>query len=376
MGRARVIFSSLIFCLLVGLRGLAAAEPSPSGKTGPNPEQYQRCIQRALDYLQTQGQLPDGSYGNRNTVGLTALITTAVLRCGRTPEDPLAAKSLKFLEEYVQEDGGIHEPGSFIANYETCVALICFREANRHGKYDKIIKDAENYLRGIQQGEKTGKKKSDLAYGGVGYNRKSRPDLSNTAYLVDALKASGAKCDDEAIQRALVFVSRCQNLESSHNTTPFASKINDGGFYYDLMSRSEDEPGVPEGAHASYGSMSYSGLKSMVYAGLTKDDPRVKAAVEWIRKHYDLKSNPGRGESGLYYYYHTFAKAFDALGQDRFEDAQGVKHDWRRELADELIRRQEKNGSWVNTNSAYREGDPNLATGFALLALSYCKPGK
>jgi squalene-hopene/tetraprenyl-beta-curcumene cyclase len=376
MGRASVLFFSLILCLTAGLRGLAAAEPSPPAKSGPDPEAYQRCIQRALNYLQTQGQLPDGSYGNRAGVGLTALVTTAVLRCGRTPEDPLVAKSLKFLEEYIQEDGGIHEPGSFIANYETCVALICFREANRRGQYDKIIKDAENFLRGIQQGEKTGKKKSDLAYGGVGYNRKSRPDLSNTAYLVDALKASGAKCDDEAIQRALVFVSRCQNLESPHNTTPFAAKINDGGFYYDLMSHSDEEPGVPEGAHGSYGSMSYSGLKSMVYAGLTKDDPRVKAAVDWIRKHYGLKSNPGRGESGLYYYFHTFARAFDALGQDRFEDAKGVKHDWRRELAEELFRRQGKNGSWVNKNPAYREGDPNLATGFALLALSYCKPGK
>ena len=29
--------------------------------------------------------------------------------------------------------------------------------------------------------------------------------------------------------------------------------------------------------------MTYSGLKSMIYAGLTKDDPRVKAAVQWIR---------------------------------------------------------------------------------------------
>jgi squalene-hopene/tetraprenyl-beta-curcumene cyclase len=376
MARGSFVSFGFTFCLIAGLHSLGAADSPPPAKRGPDPEQYQRCVQRALDYLQTRGQLPDGSYGNRFSVGLTALVTTAVLRSGRTPDDPLVAKSLKFLEEYVQEDGGIHEPGSFIANYETCVALICFREANRRGQYDKIINDAENFLRGIQQGEKTGKQKSDLAYGGVGYNRKSRPDLSNTAYLIDALKASGARPDDEAIQRALVFVSRCQNLESPHNTTPFAAKIIDGGFYYDLVSRPDEEPGVPEGAHGSYGSMTYSGLKSMVYAGLTKDDPRVKAATQWIRKHYDLKSNPGRGDAGLYYYYHTFAKSFDALGQDEFADAKGVRHDWRRELAEELFRRQGKNGSWVNKNPAFRERDPNLATGFALLALSYCKPGK
>jgi squalene-hopene/tetraprenyl-beta-curcumene cyclase len=372
MGRGRFFFA---FWLTLGLCNLCAADATPT-KRGPNPEQYQRCVDRALGYLQIQGQFPDGSYGARSCVGVTALVTTAVLRCGRTPDDPLVAKSLKFLEEYVQEDGGIHEPGSFIANYETCVASICFRQANRRGRYDKILKDAELILRGIQQGEKTGKNKSDLAYGGVGYNRKTRPDLSNTTYLIDALKAGGAKSDDEAVQKALVFVSRCQNLESPHNTTPFAAKINDGGFYYDLLSRPDKDGKYPEGGIPSYGSMTYSGLKSMVYAGLTKDDPRVKAATQWIRKHYDLKTNPGKGDAGLFYYYHTFAKAFDALGQDELEDAKGVRHDWRRELTEELIRRQGKNGSWVNKNPAWMEGDPNLATGFALLALSYCRSGR
>ncbi len=120
--------------------------------------------------------------------------------------------------------------------------------------------------------------------------------------------------------------------------------------------------------------MTYSGLKSMIYAGLTKDDPRVKAALQWIRKNYDVKNNPGMGEAGLYYYYHTFAKALDALGINEIEDAKGVKHDWRRELTDELAHRQKENGSWVNTDSKWMEGDPNLATAFALLALSYCRP--
>jgi squalene-hopene/tetraprenyl-beta-curcumene cyclase len=374
---AHCLFFTTAFCLIIGLTGISAAENTNPPKRGPDPGQYRRCIERALGFLQSQGQSPDGSYGTRAGVGVTALVTTAVLRCGRTADDPLAAKSLKYLEEVVQENGGIYEPGSFIANYETCVALICFHEANRDGRYNKIIRQAEAFLRGIQQGENTGKKKSDLAYGGVGYNRKSRPDLSNTTYLIDALKASGAKPDDETIQKALVFVSRCQNLESPHNTTPFAAKVNDGGFYYScVLGRQEKERETPEGGLRSYGSMTYSGLKSMIYAGLTKDDPRVKAAEEWIRRHYDLKSNPGMGEAGLYYYYHTFAKTLDALGQDEFEDAQGVRHDWRRELAEELFRRQHEDGSWINENNRWMEGDPNLATGFALLALSYCQPGR
>jgi squalene-hopene/tetraprenyl-beta-curcumene cyclase len=362
--------------LAVGAWAMAGEQQNTEKiKAGAEAAQYQRCIDRGIDYLQSQGQAPDGSYNTRAGVGITSLVTTAVLRCGRSAEDPLVAKSLKYLEGFVQDSGGIHQPDSFIANYETCVALVCFKEANKDGRYDKIIKRAEAFIRGNQWDEKSGKEKSDLYYGGVGYGGKSRPDLSNTSYLLDALKSCGAGADDEAVQKALVFVSRCQNLESPHNTTQFADKVNDGGFYYTcVVGRQDSQRQTPEGGLRSYGSMTYSGLKSMIYAGLDKDDPRLKAAVGWIRKHYDLASNPGMGDAGLYYYYHTFAKALDAMGIDEIEDADGVKHDWRRELTDQLARRQQENGSWVNKNRQWMESDPNLATGFALLSLSYCRP--
>ena len=226
---------------------------------------------------------------------------------------------------------------------------MCFTEANADGRYNKVIKKAEAFVKEIQWDEGEGKDPSDPAYGGAGYGSKKRPDLSNTSFLIDALKAPGNDANGEAIKRALVFVSRCQNLETEHNTTPFAAKNPDGGFYYTPAAGGSSMAGeTPEGGLRSYGSMTYAGLKSMIYAGVGPDDPRVKAAVKWIRKHYDLKSNPGMGDAGLYYYYHTFAKALDALGQDEFEDAKGVKHDWRAELRAELARRQQPDGSWVN----------------------------
>ena len=341
---------------------------------GPDPQVYQTTVGRAIQFLAAQ-QSEDGALSPQIGIGPTALATLGLLRTGRSVTDPQVAKGLKYLEEYVQESGGIHMPGGRIPTYETCIALVCFKEANRDGRYDKIIKAAEKFIRGGQWDESRGKDKSDLYYGGAGYGGKSRPDLSNTAFLIDALKAAGAGSDDPAIQKALAFVSRCQNLESEHNTTKFAAKVNDGGFYYTcVLGKQDEERETPSGGLRSYGSMTYSGFKSMIYAGLTKDDPRVKAALQWIRKNYDVKNNPGMGEAGLYYYYHTFAKALDALGINEIEDAKGVKHDWRRELTDELAHRQKENGSWVNTDSKWMEGDPNLATAFALLALSYCRP--
>jgi squalene-hopene/tetraprenyl-beta-curcumene cyclase len=111
----------------------------------------------------------------------------------------------------------------------------------------------------------------------------------------------------------------------------------------------------------------------MIYAGVSRDDPRVKAAYEWIRRHYTLDENPGMGAQGLYYYYHTFAKALATIGDDQLVDADGTAHDWRAELAQELISTQKADGSWINENTRWLEGDPNLVTAYSLLALSYCR---
>lgn len=122
--------------------------------------------------------------------------------------------------------------------------------------------------------------------------------------------------------------------------------------------------------------MTYAGFKSMIYAGLTKDDPRTKAALEWIRKHYSVTENPGEKDAGLYYYYDTFAAAMAASGLHEIVDDKGVSHNWRNDLIAELARRQNADGSWTNANRQWFENDPNLSTAFALKALSYCKPKK
>jgi squalene-hopene/tetraprenyl-beta-curcumene cyclase len=196
--------------------------------------------------------------------------------------------------------------------------------------------------------------------------------MSNTSFLVDALKAAGNGADDQAMRRALIFVSRCQNLETKYNTTPFAAKNPDGGFYYTCAAGGETKAETTaNGGLRSYGSMTYAGLKSMLYAGVSADDPRVVAAKRWVQMHYTLDENPGIGAQGLYYYYHTFAKALAAIGEDRFVDADGVERNWRRDLVDALAKRQQEDGAWVNETSRWLEGDPNLVTAYALLALSY-----
>ncbi len=374
--RLAVRLSLAAVACVVCTAALGQAGPSKDGpaKTGADPALYRQTLSKAIAYLQTV-QAEDGSYSSMAGPGVTALVTTGLLRHGRSAADPLVARSLAYLHGFVQDDGGIYKPGTLYRNYETCLAIMCFAEANRRGHYDQVIDRAEAFLKDLQWDDAEGHDQASFSYGGGGYGKHMRPDLSNTAMLVDALKAAGTDADDEAIKKAMIFISRCQNLESEHNTTPHGAKNPDGGFYYTPAAGGSSQAGETDrGGLRSYGSMTYAGLKSMIYAGLKPDDQRVQAAAKWIHRFYTLKENPGIGNSGLYYYYHTFAKALDALGEDRITDCAGVVHDWRHELVAELARRQQANGSWVNENDRWLEGDPMLVTGYALLALSYCQP--
>ncbi len=340
---------------------------------------YEQAVAKGIDYLRTKGQAADGSFTGGRTPAVTALAVAAILRHGRSPDDPVVAKALKYLESFAQEDGGIYEPKSGWKNYETCLVTLALAEANKDGRYQKLIDKAAAFLRKDQWDEGEDRSKADVDYGGSGYGgpNKRRPDLSNTAFSIDALRASGSPADDEAIQRAIVFVSRCQNLESQYNATEFPAKNPDGGFYYTPAEGGNSQAGnTDNGGLRSYASMTYAGLKSMIAAGLKKDDPRVKAARDWLSKHYDLKQNEGMGDAGLFYYYLTLAKAMDASGENELVDSKGVKHDWRKELTAELASRQGSDGSWVNSNARWMEGDANLVTAYALLALSHAKPAK
>lgn len=120
--------------------------------------------------------------------------------------------------------------------------------------------------------------------------------------------------------------------------------------------------------------MTYAGLKSLLYAGVGPDDYRVKAATKWLQSNYAVDENPGLGTAGLFYYYQLMSKCLEAMNEPVFTDAKGVLHNWRADLATELEKKQNADGSWTNENNRWFESDPNLATSFALLALSRCTP--
>ncbi len=337
---------------------------------------YQSITRSGVNYLLEKGQADDGSFSKQLSPAVTALCTSALLEHGVDLRQPKIQKSLGYLTSLIQPDGGIYLPGSTLKNYETSVSMMCFNRANVDGKYDKAIQDAVVFLKGIQWDDGEGHGVSSGFFGGQGYGSHKRPDASNTSFFLDALKEAGEDKDSVAIQNALTFMSRCQNLPTPDNTAEWAGKVSEddrGGFIYTGVGEGESKAGeTPEGGLRSYASMTYAGLKSLLYAGVSKDDIRIKAAFDWIGRHYDLKSNPGMGQQGLFYYYHVFAKTLDAVGEDFVVEVDGAKHNWRSELTAQLATLQNKDGSWINPADRWYEGDANLVTAYALMALSYC----
>src|SRR5262249_38947662 len=252
----------------------------------------------------------DGSWGKNSSPGITGLVLTGMLRTGKVgPKDPVVERGLKYIESLINPKAGHiagKDPRVQLQNYVTCVNVLALTSADRDS-YKAVVQDAAKFLRGLQWDEGEGKERGDDFFGGAGYDSKSRPDLSNTQFFLDALVAAGIPKTDPAFKKALVFVSRCQNLKGEGNDQPWAGKINDGSFIYSAAGGGQTKVESDTGELIGYGSMTYAGIKSLIYCGVPKGDPRIAKAFEWIQKNYTLDRNPGmpefRKERGLYYYY-------------------------------------------------------------------------
>ncbi|MCE2403450.1 terpene cyclase/mutase family protein [Candidatus Poribacteria bacterium] len=330
-------------------------------------------IDKGLGWLKTQQRedgLFEGSPGEGHP-GITALAITAFLRHPQKKysdeKHPFIQKAIQRLIEMQHENGAIYDVSKqpALPNYTTSISVMALSSTDNPKKYEDVIKKAQGFIKSLQiQDEES------VYYGGIGYgSRESVHDLSNLNLAIQALKESGSD-DDEVWNKAIKFLERTQNRSES-NDQKWAG--NDGGFIYSPDGESKagkDEAGSPR----SYASMTYAGLLSFIYAKIDKNDERVKSAVQWIGKHFTVEENYGMGAQGLYYNYHTMAKALRLYGKAIIIDAKGVSHDWYQELAEKLLEVQKPEGFWINENSRWMEALPVLATSYAILSLDTAYP--
>ncbi len=363
-------YAVLVLALVSGM-ARAATQPSDTAAAGAD------ALARGLDWLVAHQQT-NGCWSNPSFPALTALPLWA-LSVAQRPADAAAIERAKdFLLSCVRPDGGIYVDvpgvkGGGLGTYNTAICMTALHYTGRRD-LDETIRKARAYIAGSQHFG------ADEYRGGFGYDRATgRPytDLMNTHWALSAMRVTqgvedGRPADEKRIdvdwQAALAYVEKLQLAPGE------ADAEHAGGFIYNP---NDPKAGVATNAAGklflrSYGSITYAGLLSLIYAQVGRDDPRVVSAIDFARRHWTLEENPGMGQQGLFYYYTIMARALSTTGLKELPAVSGKEGiAWSEELAAALVAAQQPDGSWVNPDNRFWEGDPVLATSYALLALKH-----
>lgn len=374
--RHRPFYTALCSLLLC-----AFAFPSESLATKPENESLKNevrlSIDRSLAWLKEQ-QKPEGWWSKQEHPAITGLVLMAFQRepSGKyLQKNEMMENGYAYLRSNAKPDGGIYQSG--LANYNTSVSMMALL-ASPVDEDEQIAAKARNYIvqnqaRGMEKPETDG----GIGYGTTGVSpKRGHPDLDNTLVALEALEAFRSAHPNIEFETdlnwdaAVDFIQRCQNLPSE-NPRASTDPANRGGFvYYPGFSNADPaDDGTKPRPLRSYGTMTYAGLLSFIYADMRKDSAPVQAALDWLKKNYSLEENPGMGARGLYYYYHLMAKGLAVSGTEYFETSDGKKVEWARALGEKLISLQKGDGHWVNTEGRWMETDPVLVTAYCTLAL-------
>lgn len=409
-------YSIWIVCLILSLVAVSAFAALPEEEAAA----YRASMKQGAAWLAAQ-QHEEGYWANATMPAMTALAMWA-LHEAAYPDQAAIDRAMNFVLSCGHPDGSFwvkpsaERRGGGLANYNTSVCMAALHALGRP-ELVPVIQQSRKYVAGTQHLAN----ESSVYYGGMGYDPDSEreyADLSNSFMAYEAMRMTEdvedlrregdekADLDWDAVQ---AFLGKVQNLPSV-NTLPWVTDDVDdqGGFIYnpgathsegkrpagpppdgaatpDEASRPPRPPRdaadaprpatapAPEGERItlrSYGSMTYAGLLSLIYANVSEDDERVKSAHDWATRHWTLDENPGMGPQGLYYFFKVLSKALDTMGDEVLDLPDGRKVTWRHALGERLLALQQEDGSWVNDNNRWWEADANLVTAYIVLTLS------
>ncbi|MBA4388546.1 MAG: hypothetical protein C0404_11230 [Verrucomicrobia bacterium] len=379
------VIGSVVSCLISAagtpaMAGTAAPPPKEGTPSQSTAELGAQTTLKGLDYLATQ-QKASGAWGDESYPAMTAFGLWAFSQSTHSNKTAICARAAKFLEKHFRPDGGIYAPAGFfgfsggLSTYNTavCMTSLFFYDQKT---YATNILAARKFLAANQLLGDSGEA------GGFGYDKPGkgwagRPDLSNTAWSLQAMRVTQGLEDqrpkaeqvDIDWQAATKFIDKLQNKDESDTN-------NVGSIGYDRSSSRGSTSTDKKGAVTlrGYGSMTYAGLESMIYAQVKRDDPRVVSAMKWASRNWSVDENPGMGTKGLFYYYNIMSKALSLSSGDTIPVDAGTPIPWKQQLVTKLAQIQRKDGSWINKDNTFWEGNPVLVTSYAVLALQYIQP--
>ena len=299
------------------------------------------AVSRGLAWL-AQHQQADGSFllQGQKHAGITALAALAFMEAGnlpnRGPYGANVARALKFVLDNCQESGLIVSDNSQSPMYGHGFATLFLGEV-----YGMTGDDAvkEKLQKAIALIEKT---QSNIPGNDGGWRYQPVPydaDISVTICQVMALRAArdaGIYVHPGTMDRAIKYVQACQNP--------------DGGFSY--MAR------MGGGSQSGFG-RSAAGVASLYYAGhFTGND--LDRGLKYLKQYCPARHGSG-GEGmeseGNYFYGNYYAM------QAMFLAGGNYWAEWYPAVRDQMVARQQSNGSW---SGEYSE---DYCTAMALIAL-------
>ncbi|MBV8879355.1 MAG: terpene cyclase/mutase family protein [Planctomycetaceae bacterium] len=380
--------------LLLAILGVPAAAPGQDADLANKlRETYAGAAEKLVALQDATGAWKMGPEGKQTlSPSSTALIVASLAEAPepiRAKHRDAAAKGLAFILSKKNADGSFGEgpTGAFLKTYTTALCLVALSSVERSDAVADAIRGAQAYLKNNQL--KEGPHEGGLGYGDAPKDgNPGRGDLSVTGFAAEGLKASGLPQDDGFWKLVVKFVRKCQNNSEINKDPEFLAELKaknmavgeDGGLYYAPVASDKASPAgtkkiAGKDVIQSYGAMTYDGIKTYIYAGLKKDSPEVKSAMDWVRKNWSLDQHPGFAYEevkrnhlrGIYYYYLLMARALDVYGENPVETFDGRKHDWPKEMASQFVKLVRESRMWQNENPAWYENDPVITTSYVLL---------
>lgn len=410
-------------CVLAETDGsTTVANPPPSFvSTNFTADTGMAALHKGLDWLKSM-QKENGSWGEENFPAMTAFGLWIFARSDHPDKTNICAKAAKFVAGFAQADGGIYKPATGgrgsggLSTYNTAICMTALHLYDQ-AQFAQIVLKAREFMAHSQlQGDSPGA-------GGFGYDQRrpsppskadivrmaterakkegkpaptddeivtlmthmakmgeqgGRADLSNTGWAlmamrytqgVEDLRPAGSKRVDVDWAAATNFIAGLQNQDQD-------DAEHYGGFGYEQHGeRGGTFVAKKEGIVKllGYGSMTYAGMESMIYAQVGRNDPRVTSSLKWAARHWSVDENPGMGTKGLFYYYNIMSKALGLVGSDVIQGENGKQIPWKKELVAKLAAIQRADGSWVNQDGQFWENNPVLVTSYVVLTLQNCQ---
>lgn len=366
---------------------------------------HKAALERAANFLWSK-QSDDGSWRSeyygvmRSGQSLTPLVLHALMQSIdslSSDEAGNARRAAQFIIEHLDAHGAVGRSDLDVLEYPVYSTAYAVESLQRIQTYRELLGPAgweairrmQKFLISAQYQESHGFQPADAAYGSWGFNTPVRRGVVghlDIAHTRKALTALQTWQDRDALQQAqarskyfLLLMQKhrdatAQQPQPSSSRDDATAATFDGGFYFSPTALSANKALYDEEHQSwrSYATATCDGILALQAAGVEPSDPRLTAALEWLRRHADVDYPQGVptdhpepwGDAIRFYHYAVRAEVYRRFNFPATDKTQ---------LVEAVIHRQQPDGSFVNTDSPLmKEDDPLVATALAVIALANC----